>query len=464
MRKRIAVGLFAVAAGLLVMAGGPTSFAQDKKVTAPKHLYGHDLRVRPGGNPNFGPETPRIGVELFYDDATKALIAISETGSLSVSPATPVGADKTCQWKTAHDLNCRKAGEAEFTQKTKKWGVELFQDRGTNRLLYVCESGSVALAPVPPGLVSDRGPKWHHALEPKVRAPEQDKFDNAKKIGLEVFKDENTGGLIYVTEIGAIATASTNMPQPEPKAIKAPKTQYGLVLRVRGAEEPNFTEKTKQMGVEVFEDPNAGVLFYLTEGGFIATAPYVGKFVPDARSVTWKGAMALRARKGGQKDFDKAQKFGIEVFEDNRTGNLLFVSETGSIAVLRTARPRPTPLIQSAWTHPVGASGSRRPADSSHNPASTHSPTFTTGTGGAARSFAPSSGETVNTSSKSSPSPSACWSSVRPDVRLSSRAASEIGTASAMSTAPHPLSSQMWLRSAARPSLMSHIACNSTAA
>ena len=88
------------------------------------------------------------------------------------------------------------------------------------------------------------------------------------------------------------------------------------------------------MGVEVFEDPNANVLFYLTEAGFVATAPHVGKYVPDAKSVTWKSAMALRARKGGQTDFDKAQKFGIEVFQDNRTENLIFVSETGSIAVL----------------------------------------------------------------------------------------------------------------------------------
>jgi hypothetical protein len=337
MRKRIAAGLIAATAGLVVLVGGPTNSvgAQEKKDNAPKHLYGHDLRVRPGGNPNFGPETPRVGVELFFDESTKAVIAISEKGAISVaaSPA-GAGADRKCEWKTAHDLACRKAGEAEFTQKTKKWGVELFHDRGTNRLLYVCESGSVALAPVPGGLVTDRGPKWHHALEPKVRAPEQDKFDSAKKLGMEVFKDENTGGLIYITETGAIAPASSALPQPEAKAIKAPKTQYGLVLRVRGADEPNFTDKTKQMGVEVFEDPNANLMFYLTEAGHVATAPFTGKYVDGAKGVTWKSAMALRARKGGQADFEKAQKFGIEVFQDNRTENLIFVSETGSIAVL----------------------------------------------------------------------------------------------------------------------------------
>jgi hypothetical protein len=338
MRMRIAAGLVVLTAGLIVWSGGAGSraSAQDKaKIVPPKHLYGHDLRVRKGGNPNFGPDTPRIGVELFHDENTKAVIAISETGTLAVAPA-PIGgafgADRKCEWKTAHDLHCRKAGETEFTQKTKKWGVEMFHDRGTNRLLYVCESGSVALAPVPGGLVTDRGPKWHHALEPKVRAPEQTAFDNAKKFGMEIFKDENTNGLIYITEVGGIATASSNASKPE--KVAPPKTQYGLVLRVRGAAEENFTEKTKQMGVEVFEDPNSGLLFYITEAGFVATAPTPGKFVADARGVNWKGAMALRARKGGQADFDKAKKYGIEVFEDNRTGNLIFICETGAIAVL----------------------------------------------------------------------------------------------------------------------------------
>ncbi len=338
MRTRIAAGVAVLSAVMVVLAGGSLSpvSAQDKaKIVPPVHLYGHDLRVRTGGDPNFGPNTPRIGVEFFRDEATRAIIAISDSGSLAVTKA-PIGAlgmDKTCKWLTAHDLSCRKAGEAEFTQKTKKFGVELFQDRASNSLLYVSETGSVALAPVPGGLVTDKGPKWHHALEPKVRAPEQEKFDTAKKFGLEVFKDENTGGLIYVTEIGAITPAAAPGAAPDPKKILPPKAAHGLVLRVRGANEPEFTSKTKQLGLEVFEDPNANVLLYVTESGFIATAPNAAK-VADAKGVTWKSAMALGARKAGESGFDKARRFGIEVFEDNRTGNLIFVSETGSIAVL----------------------------------------------------------------------------------------------------------------------------------
>jgi hypothetical protein len=294
------------------------------------------LKVRPGGERDW-PKALKVGVELFHDESTKAVVAISDTGAISVAPAPisgAVGTDKTCKWLTAHDLNCRKAGETDFTQKTKKWGVELFRDLGTNRLLYACESGAVALAPVPGSLVTEKGPKWHHALVPRVRAPEQTEFTDAKKIGMEVFKDENTGGLIYITETGAIATAAAPQVTPDPKKPLPPKTAYGLLLRVRGAEELDFSDKTKQLSVEVFEDPNAGTLLYITEGGFIATAPSTGKLVPDAKGVTWKSAMALRARKVGEPDFPKARKFGIEVFEDNRTGNLIFISETGSIAVL----------------------------------------------------------------------------------------------------------------------------------
>jgi len=337
MRTRIAIGLAIGAAGLMALVGSATNTvsAQDKsKINPPKHLYGHDLKVRPGGEREWT-KAVKVGVELFHDEGTQSIIAISDAGAISVAKA-PVGAavsaDKTCKWLTAHDLNCRKAGEADFTQKTKKWGVELFQDRGTNRLLYACESGAVALAPVPGGLVTEKGPKWHHALEPRVRTSDQVEFTNAKKFGMEIFKDENTGGLIYITETGSISTAAA--PAAKPEKVAPPKAAYGLTLRVRGAEESDFTDKTKQISLEVFEDPNANTVFYLTEAGFVAVAPNPGKLAVGATGVTWKSAMALRARKVGEPEFPKARKFGIEVFEDNRTGNLIFISETGSIAVL----------------------------------------------------------------------------------------------------------------------------------
>jgi len=341
MRKRIGPGLATVAAGLVVLASGLTpSAAQDKskgnkaKTPAPKFLYGHDLRVRPGGEKDW-PKARRIGVEVFQDETTHAGVAISEDGAITVFPAAALGEKKEFEYKTGLDMLVRKAGETEFTQNTQRFGVELFRDTRSNRLLYACQTGSIATAPVPGNLVEDKGPKWHHGLTLKVREPEQEKFDTAKGFGVEVYKDENTGGLLYLTETGAI---SAGLPapatQPDKNKIARPKPAYGLILMVRKANEPDFvTGKTRRIAVEVFEDPNANALVYLSETGSIAVVANPGK-LQDGGPPTWKAAMALAARKAGDKDFDKARKYGIEAFQDNRTGNLVFISETGAIAVL----------------------------------------------------------------------------------------------------------------------------------
>lgn len=345
MWTRISAGLVVLAAGLVSLAGRPATALAQSTTPGPKLLYGHDLKVRPGGEKDF-PKAIKIGVEWFQYEVVEGegptrrtvpfTIGISESGWVSVYPAGPVGSDRNCRWLTAHDLSVRKAGEAEFNQKTKVWGVELFQDLGTNRLIYAAESGSIAFAPVPGNLVTEKGPKWHHALEPKVRDLEALTFENAKKIGLEVFKDENTSGLIYITETGAIATAAAPPSMPEVKKVVAPIPLYGLVLRIRGAGETEFTAATQKVGLEIFEDPNANTLLYLTTTGSVAVAPKPEKLadVSGKKAVSWIAAMNLGVRKAGERNFAKAKKYGVEVYQDNRTGNLIFISDTGAIAVL----------------------------------------------------------------------------------------------------------------------------------
>lgn len=339
MRMRITTGLAVLTAGLVLTLGGPERIvAQEKKGPDTKFelewLAGTDVRVRPGGESDW-PKAVKFGVETYRDNPAKAVIAISDGGEIAVAPAGAVADTKGYKWLTAHDLNARKAGELEFTSKTKKYGVELWRDLALNRLLYTSETKSLAFAPVPTGLVTDKGPAWHHGMEPRVRGLDQATFDNAKKIGLEVFKDENTGGLIYITETGSIATSPAPATAPDKTKIAPPKPEYGLVLRVRGANEKDFTDKTKKIGLEVFSDPNAGnQLFYITEAGSIATAPKPASYL-EGKSVTWLSGRGLRVRKPGEKDFDdKTTKFGLEVFQDNRTGHLIFITETGAIAVL----------------------------------------------------------------------------------------------------------------------------------
>jgi len=54
---------------------------------------------------------------------------------------------------------------------------------------------------------------------------------------------------------------------------KGPKWQYGLSVRVRKAEEADFTKDTKRVGLEVYRDDNNGNLIYVSEAGSIAVVP-----------------------------------------------------------------------------------------------------------------------------------------------------------------------------------------------
>lgn len=58
--------------------------------------------------------------------------------------------------------------------------------------------------------------------------------------------------------------------QDQPAASKAPKWTHGMTLRVRKADEPDFGPKTQRLGVEVFEDANNGNLIYITDTGSIS--------------------------------------------------------------------------------------------------------------------------------------------------------------------------------------------------
>lgn len=55
-----------------------------------------------------------------------------------------------------------------------------------------------------------------------------------------------------------------------------------------------------------------------------------------AKSPTWMYGLSLNSRKASEDDFNKdTKKYGLEVFKDEENGNLIYISETGSIAVVR---------------------------------------------------------------------------------------------------------------------------------
>ena len=299
----------------------------------PVWVYGHDLRARKGGTTDFDKDTPKIGVEFFKDDAAGSVVAVTQAGSLAATAAAAVGADKKAPWLFAHDLGSRKGDEDRFTPATTKFGVEAFKDNASGKILYLSEKATVAFAETPPSPGTNKSPAWHHALIVKVRAAKESDFSkDTKKFGVEVFKDGNTGGLIYVCETGSIAAAAAPPTAPAADSVKAPKALYGLTMRCRKADETDFGADTAGFSVEVFRDENTGGLLYISNTGAIATAPPTE--AKSGQGVLWKYGMVLKARPGGVAEFAKATRFGVEVYQDGNTGNLVYLAETGSIAVL----------------------------------------------------------------------------------------------------------------------------------
>lgn len=56
----------------------------------------------------------------------------------------------------------------------------------------------------------------------------------------------------------------------------------------------------------------------------------------DAKGPKWSHGLMLRVRKADQPDFDKnTPKVGVEVFMDENNGNLIYITDTGSISVVK---------------------------------------------------------------------------------------------------------------------------------
>jgi hypothetical protein len=85
-------GMAAVAVAAFIVGAATVGFlphvnAQDSEVKKPKWHYGLSLMVRKADEPNFGKDTKRVGIEMFKDENNGNIIYVSETGSIAVLPA-----------------------------------------------------------------------------------------------------------------------------------------------------------------------------------------------------------------------------------------------------------------------------------------------------------------------------------------------------------------------------------------
>lgn len=69
--------------------------------------------------------------------------------------------------------------------------------------------------------------------------------------------------------------------------------------------------------------------------GCLVTAQRPFAHAQESKGPKWLHGLDLRVRRGGEAEFTKeTKKFGIEVFRDEHNGNLIYISEVGSIAVI----------------------------------------------------------------------------------------------------------------------------------
>jgi hypothetical protein len=310
MSKRIILPLAGLAFGLM-LAGPASSPAQ-----APEWKHALELRVRKATEDDFSKDTQKFGLEVYLDPNGSHGIHIAENGSIAVmsgkafKPAT--GKVKPPLWQHGLTLAARKADEKEFTKSTKKFGIEVFKDENNGNLIYISETGSIDTVPAKVAVLTTgkiKAPSWKHAMNLKVRkAGEKDFNKDTKVLGLEVFKDENNGNLVYITEKGEIAVVPGKLSGEGTKT--GPAWQHGMELAVRKEGEKEFTKDTKRYGIEVFKDESTGNLIYVGETGTISVIPAKqAKYTSGKpKGPEWQHAMELSARKASETDFSAKTK------------------------------------------------------------------------------------------------------------------------------------------------------------
>lgn len=336
-KRSAPVLLFALLAGVLVADVG----GQDEKLKKLVWSHAFDLACRKYKEVDITPKTTRWGVEAFRDNNTGLGLYIAEEGSIAIAPNfaalnVPVSPSKGPAWLTGLDLPARKAGAREF-KGAAVHAMEVFRDPNTDNWLFITEKANIAATTgkLFPG-VNNKTPKWIHSVDLAVRKGGVKEWADAAKVGIEVYRDGNTQNLVYITESGLIAIL------PEHTDVKgegkSPDWLHGLDLKCRRFDEKAFSKDTRRFGVEVYHDITTANLIFICETGSIAVAPApTGVKAPTSKpkDPVWTHGLNVRCRKFGEKEFsDKTRAYGAEVFRDENLGMIIYINELGNIAVL----------------------------------------------------------------------------------------------------------------------------------
>jgi len=189
------------------------------KIKGYTRTHGLNLRVRKAGDKDWDkPTTKTFGVDVFIDENNDNVIYLCENGAACVLPAAIAGKSsekgEKPVWQYGLDLKVRGPNEKTPTKDSKTFGLEVFKDVNNGCLVYVCETGSIAVvgskyAKFIGEKEKSKDPELKRGFNLGVRGLDQDKFDDkTKKVGIEVYQDENNGNLIYLSETGQLSVIS----------------------------------------------------------------------------------------------------------------------------------------------------------------------------------------------------------------------------------------------------------------
>jgi hypothetical protein len=307
----------------------PDPNAEVERDHVPRWTHGMSMKVRAADR------TLSFGAEAFLDRKLERLTYITETGALGVGPVGKPAGAKAPAHLYDMTLKARAPGTTGW-DGARRFGVEVYKDENAGVLLYLSETGSLAVVPAGRATRPDkpREPVWSHAMDLKVRrAGEKDFTRTTRVVSVEVYRDENTDHFIYLTDQGQIAVVPAR-DQRKTDPARPPTWLHAFDVKCRRAAEQDFGPDTKKYGLEVYRDENVATLLYLSETGAVAAVPNVALKALETPDPVFVRGLALKARKADEQDFTRdTRTYGIEVFRDPKTDLQFWLGETGAIAV-----------------------------------------------------------------------------------------------------------------------------------
>jgi hypothetical protein len=300
----------------------------DKEIQ-PEELYRLDLRARKPAEKEMPGDRRPVAVRVFLGRDVGRLFYAADGGKVlaAVVAGQDAGKQKDRAPRLSHRLllPIRTWDEEMFGEGTAKLSVEAYRDENNGNLVYLTHDGALAVvAGVKPSAdKTDKGTKWLGRLRMKVRESGEDFTRALLRCSVEVYRDENTGCVIYAADKGGIAALVID------KAGEAREAEWShaLSFKARGPAEDDFTEKTASFGCEVYRDESRDTFVYVTPIFRLAVVPARRKVAGDRiESPRW--VRLVRPKGAGE------GKWSAEEFLNPNTGDRLFATAGGALAAL----------------------------------------------------------------------------------------------------------------------------------